>query len=55
MAKIVEEILVVKLSKLVRDDDDNVPQMINNTLRSQIEDAAQNLVSDSIVVEIERK
>lgn len=55
MAKIVEEIIVIKLSKLVKDGDEDVTSLVNNTLRGQIEDTAQQLVGESVVVEIERK
>jgi hypothetical protein len=55
MAKIQEEIIVVKLSKLVKDADEDLAQLGNNVLRSALEDAAQQLVGETVVVEIERK
>jgi hypothetical protein len=55
MAKIQEEIIVVKLSKLVKDTDEDVAQLGNNVLRIALEDAAQQIVGDTVIVEIERK
>lgn len=55
MAKIQEEIIVVKLSRLYKDTDEDIAQIVNNVLRGAIEDAAQQIVGDAVVVEIERK
>ena len=55
MAKIVEDILVVKLSKLVRDEEGIAHHLVDNDLRSAIEQAAQVVVPSDIIVEIEKK
>ncbi len=55
MAKVQTEIIVVKLSKLVKDtDDDDVSQLVNNDIESSLEAIVQELVGDQILVEIER-
>lgn len=55
MAKIQEEIIVIKLSRLCKDTDEETVQIVNNVLRSAIEDSAQQIVGDAVIVEIERK
>lgn len=55
MAKIYEEILVIKLSKLVKDD----PTATQDKLASKdtiaaLEQVVQELVGDSVVVEVEQ-
>lgn len=55
MAKIVEDIIIVKLSKLFRDEDGIAHHLADNDLRSAIEQAAQAVVSSDIIVEIEKK
>ena len=54
MAKIVEETFVVKLSKLVRDDETDVTALVNDALLKNIEETIQDKVSAIIVVEIEK-
>ena len=53
MAKIVEEIILVKLSKLVKDGE-TVADISNNEIESALEQVIQELVGDSVLVEIER-
>jgi hypothetical protein len=55
MAKIVDDIIVVKLSKLVRDKDDNTFHLIDNNLREKIEAAIQDIIDPSIIVEVDLK
>jgi hypothetical protein len=55
MAKIIDDIVVVKLSRLVRDKDEFPPQLLNNQLRERIEEAIQQIVDASIVVEVDLK
>lgn len=52
MAKIVEEVLVVKFSKIVKDNDADSSSLINAETQTAIEQVAQELVGDSIVVEV---
>lgn len=51
MAKIVEEVLVIKFSKIVRDSEDS-SSSLNDELRSSLEQVAQELVGDRVVVEV---
>jgi hypothetical protein len=55
MAKIVENVIVIKLSKLVKVGDDVDHQMTNDDIISALEQVVQELVGDNIVVEIERE
>jgi hypothetical protein len=52
MAKIVEEVVVIKLSKLVKDD--VVAGIVTDDLQSALEQVAQELVGDSVIVEVEK-
>jgi hypothetical protein len=52
MAKIVEEIIIIKLSKLVKDD--VVSGIVTNDLQAALEQVAQELVGDSVIVEVEK-
>jgi len=52
MAKIVEEVVVIKLSKLVKDD--VVAGIVTTDLQSALEQVAQELVGDSVIVEVEK-
>jgi hypothetical protein len=53
MAKVVEDVLVLKVSKLVRDDvsEDNI---VSEEIQAALEQVAQELVGDGILVEIVR-
>jgi DNA-directed RNA polymerase delta subunit len=53
MAKIVEEIIVVKLSKLVKDGE-TVTNISNQEIDSALEQVIQELVGDGVIVEVER-
>ena len=52
MAKIIENILVVKVSKLVRDTGDE--NLIPQETQQALEQVAQELLGDSVIVEVER-
>jgi len=52
MAKIVEEVLVVKFSKIVKDSEADSANLLSNDVASAVEQVAQELVGDSIVVEV---
>ena len=55
MAKIHEEILVIKLSMLVKDDHDvESGALASNDTMAALEQVAQELVGKGVVVEIER-
>lgn len=51
MAKIVEEILIIKLSKLAKDKDDS-ENLLDQQAINNIEQVIQELVGDGVVVEI---
>lgn len=52
MAKIVEEVLVVKFSKIVKDSNADSSSLLNDDVQAAIEQVAQELVGESIVVEV---
>lgn len=55
MAKLVEEVLVIKLSKLVRDKDANDTVLVNDEFIENLEVVAGEIASDSgVVVEVIR-
>jgi hypothetical protein len=54
MAKIIEDILIIKLSKIVKDKDADPEPPISNDKISALVEVAQELVGDSVVVEVER-
>ena len=51
MAKIIEEIVVIKFSKLVKGDTQET--IVNADVQSALEQVAQELVGNSIIVEVE--
>jgi hypothetical protein len=54
MAKIIEEIVVIKFSKIVKDNEtDPVPTVTNDQIES-LALVAGELVGDSVVVEVEK-
>ena len=52
MAKIVEDIVIIRFSKIVMDGDDQAPVIAGGDVQSALEQVAQELVGDSIVVEV---
>lgn len=54
MAKVQTEVVVVKLSKLIKDTEDDVSQLVNNDFDANLEAIVQELVGDQILVEIEK-
>jgi len=54
MAKIYEEVLVIKVSKLVADKSSNNPTIIRNDIVESIEAVVQELVGENVIVEIEK-
>lgn len=53
MAKIVEDVVVIKLSKLVKDNEKDI-RLSNTEIENALEQVAQELVGDGVVVEVER-
>ena len=52
MAKIVEEVVVIKLSKLHKDSEVEVSGLAGNEVISSIEAVVQELVGNDVIVEI---
>ena len=52
MAKIVEDVLVIKLSKIVKDSDNSGSGITSPEVQSALEQVVQELVGDSVVVEV---
>jgi len=53
MAKMIEEVVVIKLSKLVKDSDP-ADMIANNDVCSALEQVAQELAGSGVLVEVER-
>lgn len=51
MAKIQEQMIVIKLSKLVKDSEDAGAQIANEEVLAGLEAVAQELVGDGVIVE----
>ena len=51
MAKIIEEIVVIKFSKLVKGETQE--NIVSADIQAALEQVAQELVGDSIIVEVE--
>jgi len=52
MAKIVEDVIVVKFSKIVKDAETNDVGIVSTEVQQALEQVAQELVGDSVVVEV---
>jgi hypothetical protein len=53
MAKIVEDMVAIKLSKIAKDDAPSAP-IITDEITSQLEAVAQELVGEAVIVELVR-
>lgn len=54
MAKIIEEILIIKFSKIVKDSDNELPGILDQTMEKALEEVAQELAGSATIVEIEK-
>jgi hypothetical protein len=54
MAKIVEDVLIIKFSKIIKDNESDPAPALSNDIISSLEQVAQELAGQSVVVEIER-
>jgi hypothetical protein len=52
MAKIVEDVVIIKFSKIVKDNDTEVSDIANSDIQAALEQVAQELAGDSVVVEV---
>lgn len=53
MAKIQTEVIVVKLSKLIKDTTEDVSKLTNKDFNENLEAVVQELVGEHVLVEIE--
>lgn len=53
MAKMIEEVIVIKLSKLVRDND-AADQIVSEDAQAALEQVTQELAGSGVLVEVER-
>ena len=53
MAKIHEEVVVIKLSKLIKGNDQGT-NIANDDIVAALEQVAQELVGDAVIVEVEQ-
>ena len=51
MAKIIEDVLVIKFSKIVKDSEEG-SSIAGSDIQAALEQVAQELVGDSVVVEV---
>jgi hypothetical protein len=55
MAKIVEDVVVIKFSKIVKDNDkEETARIAGKDVEQALEQVAQELVGDGIVVEVQK-
>jgi len=52
MAKIVTESVVITFSKIVKDSESDILDIASSDIQSALEQVAQELVGDSVVVEV---
>lgn len=52
MAKIVEDVILIKLSKIVKDNDGGQVLIASPEVQQALEQVAQELVGDNVVVEV---
>ena len=52
MAKIVEDVIVIKFSKIVKDSESDAGSIAGSEVQQALEQVAQELVGDSVVVEV---
>jgi len=54
MAKIVEDVVIIKFSKIVKDSDSEVSGIAGSDVQAALEQVAQELVGEGVVVEVEK-
>lgn len=54
MAKIIEDVVIIKFSKIVKDSEEDISGIAGHEIQQALEQVAQELVGNSVVVEIER-
>ena len=53
MAKIVEDVVIIKFSKIVKDSEEGT-SIAGSDIQAALEQVAQELAGDSVVVEVEK-
>lgn len=53
MAKVHTEVLVIKMSKLVKDKEASNTELVTDDIKSNLETIVQELVGENVIVEIE--
>lgn len=53
MAKIIEQRVVITLSRIVKDSADEIENLVNQDFKENVEAVVQELVGSSVVVEIQ--
>ena len=54
MAKIVEDVLIIKFSKIVKDSESEASGIAGSDVQQALEQVAQELVGEGVVVEVVR-
>lgn len=54
MAKIIEDVLIIKFSKIVKDSESEVSSIAGADVQAALEQVAQELVGDAVVVEVDK-
>jgi hypothetical protein len=54
MAKIVEDTLIIRFSKLVKESEEDIAGIAGHDVQQALEQVAQELVGDAVIVEIVR-
>ena len=52
MAKIVEDVVIIKFSKIVKDSESEVSGIAGHEIQQALEQVAQELVGENVVVEV---
>ena len=55
MAKIVQDVLTIKFSRIVKTNDSADGEIAGDDIKQALEQVAQELVGESVVVEVERE
>ena len=53
-AKIQEELYVIKLSKLIRNDEDDVAAIADNDFEGNLQAILQEMIGSGVIVEVEK-
>ena len=54
MAQIIEDVIAIKFSKLAKDSEQEVAGIAGSDVQDTLEQVAQELVGDSVIVEVVR-